>query len=37
MPYQANEVWRHQFSRRYQVKNGREYDQVLQERGSFTV
>ena len=38
MPYQANEVRRHKFSKaRYQVKNWRAYDHALQERGSLTV
>jgi hypothetical protein len=38
MPYQANAARRYQFPKaRYQVKNWREYDQALQERGSLTV
>src|SRR3982750_2474736 len=38
MPYQANEVRRHKFSKaRYQVKNWRAYDHALQNRGSLTV
>src|SRR4051794_14221132 len=38
MPYKANEARRHKFSKaRYQVKNGREYDQTLQARGSLTL
>jgi hypothetical protein len=38
MPYQANEARRHKFPKaRYQVSNGREYDQVLQNRGSLTL
>src|SRR3982751_6427778 len=38
MPYPANQARRHQFPKmRYQVKNWREYDQALQERGSLTV
>ena len=38
MPYQANAARRYQFPKaRYQVKNWREYDQALQERGSLTL
>jgi hypothetical protein len=38
MPYQVNEARRHKFSKaRYRVKNWREYDQALQQRGSLTV
>ena len=38
MPYQANEAQRHQFPKtRYKVKNWREYDQALQQRGSLTL
>src|SRR3982751_445411 len=38
MPYQANETRRQKFAKaRYQIKNWREYDQALQNRGSLTV
>jgi hypothetical protein len=38
MPYQVNEARRHKFSKaRYRVKNWREYDQALPQRGSLTV
>ncbi len=38
MPYQAKQAQRHPFPKmRYQVKNWREYDQALQNRGSLTV
>src|SRR4051812_13064409 len=38
MPYQVNEARRHKFSQaRYRVKNWREYDQALPQRGSLTV
>jgi hypothetical protein len=38
MPYQANAARRHKFSKaQYRVKNWREYDRALQERGSLTV
>jgi hypothetical protein len=38
MPYQANAARRYQFPKaKYQVKNWREYDQALQERGSLTL
>src|SRR5437763_7980297 len=38
MPSRANEARRHKFAKaRYQVRNWREYDQALQERGSLTV
>jgi hypothetical protein len=38
MSYQANAARRHQFPKtRYKVKNWREYDQALQNRGSLTV
>ena len=38
MPYQANEARRHQIPKaKYKVKNWREYDQALQERGSLMV
>jgi len=38
MPYQMNEARRHQFPKaQYRVSNWRAYDQVLQERGSWTV
>src|SRR5438309_785239 len=38
MPYQSNQAQRQKFSKaQYQVKNWREYDQALQNRGSLTV
>src|SRR3954452_8205252 len=38
MPYQANAARRHKIPQaRYRVKNWREYDRALQERGSLTV
>ena len=38
MPYQANQAQRQQFPKmQYRVKNWREYDRALQERGSFTL
>jgi len=38
MPYPVNKVRRHPFPKaRYHVKNWREYDQALQNRGSLTV
>src|SRR5947209_9166922 len=38
MPSRANEARRHKFAKaRYQVRNWREYDQALQNRGSLTL
>src|SRR3954470_14498611 len=37
MPYKIKEARRQKFKARYRVKNWREYDQALQQRGSLTV
>jgi hypothetical protein len=38
MPYQASKALRYKIPKvRYQVKNWREYDQALQQRGSLTM